>query len=92
MGKKTHFMQQLQSLHNLTVVIRLLVSRVVIMEQLVADIDAGHRIGKRDVGHEALRVIATSRSRIAVAVLSTVSGLSEMLSMPCSTRNWANSG
>ncbi len=33
-----------------------------------------------------------SFSRIANVVFKTVSGLSEMLSILCSTRNWANSG
>lgn len=35
---------------------------------------------------------AASVARIARVVFKTVSGLSEMLSIPCSTRNCANSG
>ena len=37
-------------------------------------------------------LIACSASTIASIVLSRESGLSEMLSIPCATRNWANSG
>jgi hypothetical protein len=43
-----------------------------------------------EVNHDFLS--ACSFSRMAMRVFKTVSGLSEMLSIPCSTRNWANSG
>jgi ATP-dependent Lon protease len=44
------------------------------------------------VRSRAVQLGIDSFSRIASVVFITVSGLSEMLSMPCSTRNWANSG
>jgi len=51
---------------------------------------------RRFVGvHDVLLVsamVARSAARMASVVFSTVSGLREMLSMPCSTRNCANSG
>src|SRR5215510_15926331 len=37
-------------------------------------------------------VLLCSMAAIATKVFNTASGFNEMLSMPCSTRNWANSG
>jgi len=54
---------------------------------------AQRRNAQTRVDHRArLLFNLASVSRIASVVFNTVSGLSEMLSMPCSTRNCANSG
>ena len=45
-----------------------------------------------ELWHSALLVIVFSASTIASIVFRTESGLSEMLSIPCATRNCANSG